>query len=102
MPQKALVRILGGGTLVFGLLGVARPERLASLLGAETEYARAIGVRDVGSAIALLAGGDPRPAIAQRMLYDVGDAVHLRTRKPVAAVAALAFAALGGVALAGD
>ena len=100
--QHALTRILGTGALAFGLLGVMRPARLARMMDASEEHARSVGFRDLGNALVLLVSPDPRPAIVQRMLYDLGDAMHLAGRKPAAAAAAVAFAGLGAVALASD
>ena len=98
--QRALTRILGTGALVFGVLGVAHPATLARMMDADESHARSIGFRDLGNALVLFVSPDPRPAIVQRMLYDLGDAVHLAGRKPAAAAAAVAFAGLGAVALA--
>jgi hypothetical protein len=104
VSQKSLTRVLGLGTLAFGVLGVVRPASLARMMDAEEEHARAIGYRDLGSGLALLWSADPRPPIVQRMLYDVGDALYLASRKPAAAAAAaaLGFAALCAVALFSD
>jgi hypothetical protein len=95
MSRDTVVKILGGGALAFGVLGLVRPARLAALMEADEEAAREVGVRDVGNGILLLASPDPRPAIAQRALYDVADAVMFGRRKPGVAAGALAFAALG-------
>jgi hypothetical protein len=92
--------VLGIGALAFGVLGVLRPAALARMMDSDEETARTVGFRDLGNALALLWSADPRPAIVQRMLYDVGDALHLARRKPGAAAGALGFAALGGVAIA--
>jgi hypothetical protein len=102
VSQKALVRVLGTGALAFGVLGLVSPERLARMMDADEEHARSIGFREVGNAIVLFWSDDPRPAIVQRMLYDVGDAFYLAGRKPAAAAAAFAFAGLGALALAAD
>jgi hypothetical protein len=102
VSQKSLTRVFGFGTLAFGVLGVARPASLARMMDAEEEHARAIGYRDLGSGLALLWSADPRTAIVQRMIYDVGDALYLASRKPVAAAGALGFAALCTVALLSD
>lgn len=102
VSQKSLTRVLGLGTLAFGVLGVARPASLARMMDAEEEHARAIGYRDLGSGFALLWGRDPRSAILQRIVYDVSDALYLASRKPVAAAAALGFAGLCTLALSSD
>jgi hypothetical protein len=102
VSQRQLTRVLGTGALAFGLLGVVSPGRLARMMDADEAHARSVGFRDLGNALALFTSGDPRPAILQRMLYDVGDALHLLGRKPAAAAAALGFAALGALALVAD
>jgi hypothetical protein len=102
LSQRGLTRILGTGALAFGVLGVVRPAVLARMMDASEDHARAIGVRDLGNALVLFASRDPRPAIVQRMLYDVGDAFQLAPRKPAAAAAAIGFAALGALALASE
>lgn len=98
--RRSLSRVLGGGALVFGALGVVRPASLARMLDSTEETAREVGFRDLGNALVILASTDPRAGIAQRMLYDVSDALMFGRRKRSAGVAALAFAALGAVALA--
>ncbi|HEX2505073.1 MAG TPA: hypothetical protein VHK22_02590 [Gaiellaceae bacterium] len=94
MSRDTVVKILGGGALAFGVLGVVDPPRLARMMGADDETAREVGFRDVGNGLLLLASPDPRPAIAQRALYDVADAVMFGRRKPGVAAGALGFAAL--------
>lgn len=102
VSQKSLTRVLGLGALAFGVLGVVRPASLARMMDADEDHARLVGFREVGNALALFWSADPRPAIVQRMLYDVGDALYLASRKPRAAAAALGFAGLGALALAAD
>jgi hypothetical protein len=99
MSRDTIVKILGGGALAFGVLGLVRPAKLAELMAADEETAREVGFRDVGNGLLLLASPDPRPAIAQRALYDVADALMFGPRKPGVAVGALGFAALGLYAL---
>jgi len=70
------------------------------MLGSSEETARELGFRDLGNALVIFAAGDPRPGIAQRMLYDLSDAYLFGRRKPAVAAAALAFALLGAIALA--
>ena len=97
--DRGLRVVLGGGAAAFGVLGVAAPGRLSRLTGGSDDASRALGFRDLGNA-ALFVAAPARVAIAQRLLYDVGDAVVYGARKPKVAVAALAFAALGAVAFA--
>lgn len=99
MSRDAITKVLGAGALAFGILGLVRPSTLARMVASDEETAREIGVRDLGSGLVLLASPDPRPAIAQRALFDVSDAVLFGRRKPAVAVGALAFALLGVYAL---
>jgi len=101
VSRASLTRLLGGGALAFGALGVVNPGSLARLMETDVETARAIGFRDVGSALLLLGGGGA-PAIVQRIVYDLSDALLLVRRKPAGAAAALGFAALGAYALSSD
>jgi hypothetical protein len=94
------VRVLGAGSLAFGVLGLVRPARLARMMAIGEDAARIVGFRDTGSALALFASADKRLAVVQRMLFDAGDAALLARRRPGAAVAALAFGCLGAAALA--
>ena len=91
--------VLGCGALAFGVLGVAAPARLATMVGAgDPAVGRGIGLRDLGNAL-VFASGSSRTAIMQRMLFDVSDAIQFGRRKPKVGAGALAFAALGAAAL---
>ena len=70
------------------------------MLDSTEETAREIGFRDLGNGVAILATGGSTWSIAQRMLYDVSDAIMFGGRKPKVAVGAIAFAGLGVAALA--
>ncbi len=102
VSRDRLKLVLGSGALVFGVLGIVRPASLARMCATNEETARELGFRDLGNALVIFAAADPRPGIAQRMLYDVSDAIMFGRRKPVVAVAGLGFAALGALALASD
>ena len=98
---SSLRRVMGAGTLGFGILGVASPRTLGRMLAVDDETARAIGFRDIGSGFALLRGG--RAALVQRIVFDLSDARLLAgRRKPAAAALALGFAALCAYALASE
>lgn len=92
----------GIGSLGFGALGVAKPDVSRRLVGSTRDEARELGFRDLGCALVIYSSDDPRPGIAARMLFDVGDAVVYGRRKPAVAVIALAAVALGAVALVVD
>jgi hypothetical protein len=85
--------VLGAGALGFGLVGIVAPARLARIMRTDEDVARAIGVRDVGNALAF-ALAPTSVAASQRMLYDLGDALAFGPRKPAVAVGALSFAAI--------
>jgi hypothetical protein len=92
--------VLGGGALAFGAIGVVAPATLARWVGEpDAAVGRELGFRDLGNAL-LFASGATRAAIAQRMLYDVSDAIRFGRRKPAVGAGALVFAGLGAVALA--
>lgn len=98
--RRPLELVLGGGALAFGVFGIVAPRRLASLVGStDPDLGRELGYRDLGNALVFAAGAN-RAALMQRMLFDVSDAVQFGRRKPKVAATALAFAAIGGVALA--
>ena len=91
--------VLGGGALGFGVFGVVAPDRLARMVGSDDpDLGRELGFRDLGNALVFAAGSN-RAALLQRMLFDVSDAIQFGRRKPKVGAGALAFAALGAVAL---
>jgi hypothetical protein len=98
--QRTPIVILAAGSLGFGALGLVRPHRLAALIGADEQTARALGYRDLANGIALAAtlvtGRDPKPALAARAIADLSDAWKFgRSDKRVLA-GALASAVLAG------
>jgi NADH/NAD ratio-sensing transcriptional regulator Rex len=100
MPARPLTRALGLAALAFGLYGLVSPRSLARLVGSDSaELGRELGVRDLGNAL-VFASGANRAALAQRMLFDVSDAVQFGRRRRRVAVAALSAAIVGAVALA--
>lgn len=100
MTRDPLTLVLGGGALAFGVFGLVAPRRLARMVGSsDADLGRELGVRDLGNALVFAAGAN-RAALLQRMLFDVSDAIQFGRRKPGVGAGALAFAALGAVALA--
>lgn len=83
----------GGGSLAFGIWGLVDPASLARFMGSSDDAARVIGFRDTGVGLLIAAAGGPLP-LALRALYDLGDAVTLRERKPGVAAGALGFSLL--------
>jgi hypothetical protein len=99
VSQRAWSIGMGVATLGFVAWAFAREERLAELLGSDLETARAMAVRDLGSAVVLLTSRDPRPALTARVLYDLSDAAIFGRGRPKVAASALGFAAIGLTAL---
>ena len=95
MTQRRWALGMGAATLAFAGWALARTERLAEMLGSDLETARAMAVRDLGSAITLLASPDPRPPLLARVLYDASDTVIFGRGRPKVAAGALGFALLG-------
>jgi hypothetical protein len=99
MKSPTIARgVLAAGALGFGVFGIASPARLARMLGSDEATAREVGFRDLGNGLVILAA--PTAGIAQRMLYDVSDAIMFGRRRPRVAVGALGFATLGAYTLA--
>jgi hypothetical protein len=101
LGQRTSITILAAGSLGFGVLGLARPQRLAAMMGADEATARAIGIRDLTNGLTLLAvtmtGRDPRPALAARAMFDLSDAWKFGRKDRRVMAGALGFAALAGV-----
>lgn len=92
--------VLGVGAFAFGVYGIVAPRSLAQLIGSHDQaLGRELGFRDLGNALIFAAGAN-RPALTQRMLYDVSDAFRFGRRKPAIGIGALVFAGLGAFALA--
>src|SRR5579884_1665668 len=99
MTMRWSTVVLGGGAAVFGVFGLVAPARLARMVGSDDpDLGRELGFRDLGNAL-VFASGANRAALAQRMLFDVSDAIQFGRRKPAVGPGALAFAVLGAAAL---
>ena len=100
MTVRPIRLVLGAGAFAFGVYGVAAPRSLARMVGSDdAAVGRELGFRDLGNAL-LFAAGANRTALAQRMIYDVSDALRFGRRKPAVGIGALAFAGLGAFTLA--
>jgi hypothetical protein len=95
--ERASVGFLAAGAIGFGLLGVARPQRLAHLMGTDEESARALGFRDLTNGVLLLLARDKRPLLAARALANLDDAWKYGRSDRRVLVGALGFAALAAV-----
>lgn len=100
--QRVSVTVLAAGSIGAGLFGLARPQRVAALLGADESTARALGMRDLANGVtlatALLAGRDPRAALAANAMFSLNDAARFGRNDRRVLAGALAFAALAGLA----
>lgn len=92
--------VLAGGCALWAGLAFLRTGSMAQMLGASEAEVRALGLRDVGSGLALALSADPRPAIGARVLFDLSDAASYARGRPTVAAMTLGFAALGAAALA--
>jgi uncharacterized membrane protein YedE/YeeE len=95
VSQRTWARMLAlacGGWIA---LALTRTERVAEAIGAEPSEVRALAIRDLGSAVTLVACADPRPAIGVRVLFDLSDAARYGRGRPALAAGVLGFAALG-------
>ena len=99
LPREPIPLIIGAGALAFGVLGVVKPRAMAWLVGSTDDVGRQLGFRDLGNALTF-ASGATRPALMQRLLFDISDALMFGRRKPYVGVAALSVAALDALALA--
>jgi hypothetical protein len=103
---SALPRTLGWASLGIGMAELLAPRTIARWLGVDpgrSGLLRALGVREVGHGVDLLAHRDPAPGIHARVAGDALDGALLgvaatRTRNP-GGFAALSAAVLGIVAL---
>lgn len=99
ISQRTYARFLA---VVCGLwLGLVafRTRSMAEMIGTDESEVRALGVRDLGSAIALLAARDPRGAIALRAGFDLADAARYGRGRPKVLAMTAGFAAVGALGL---
>jgi hypothetical protein len=100
--QRTSMAVVAAGSIGLGLLGLARPERLAALVRADEPTARAIGMRDLANGVtlatALLTGRDPRPALAANAMFSIRDAITFGRNDRRVLAGALTFAGLAGLA----
>jgi hypothetical protein len=90
----ALRYLLGGGTLAYGVLSLARHERFSQLTNMNEDTVRQLALRDIASGVRIITASDPAPALRSRIFYDLGDALRLLRRKPVLAPVAVAWGLL--------
>ena len=76
-------------------LALGRSERMADLIGSTPSEVRALGIRDLGSGLLLVASPDARLPIALRVALDVSDAARYGRGRPAVLAMTLGFAGLG-------
>ena len=100
VDQRTWARILAAACGAWVALALLRTDRVAEAIGAGPKEVRALALRDLASAGALLAPGHERTAIASRVVLDVSDAVRYGRGRPKLRAGILAFAAFGALGLA--
>lgn len=97
--QRSWARMLAVGCTGWVGLTVVRAGRMAELVGVSESEIRALGVRDLGSGLALALSPDPRAAIGLRTLFDLSDAARYGRGRPKVLAMTVGFAALGALGL---
>jgi len=101
ISQRAWARMLAVVCAWWVALAFARTERMAAMIGVSASEIRALGVRDLGNALALALSSDPRGAIGMRTLFDLSDAARYGRGKPRVLAMTAGFAAFGALGLLG-
>lgn len=99
--QRAWALVLAGGCAAWVALAFGRTARMAEVVGVTESEIRALGVRDVGSGLALALSSDPRAAIAMRVGFDLADAARYGRRRPALLAMTAGFAAVGALGFLG-
>lgn len=99
--QRAWALVLAGGCAAWVALAFGRTRRMAELVGTSESEIRALGVRDVGSGLALVVSRDPRAAIGMRVGFDLADAMRYGRGRPKVLAMTAGFAAFGAFGLLG-
>lgn len=99
VSQRAWALGLAAATAGWVGLTVFRTRQMAELVGTGESEIRALGVRDAGSALALVASSDPRAAIALRVLFDLADTARYGPGRPKVVAITAGFAAIGAAGL---
>lgn len=95
VTQRSWARFLALATGGWVVLALARTERVAASIGVSPSEVRALAVRDLGSAVALVAASDPRAAIGVRVFFDLADSARYGRGRPALLASTLGFAAIG-------
>lgn len=94
IPQRLWARALALVCAWWVGLAFGRTARMAELFGVDEAEIRALGARDVISALSLL-DPDPRAALGARAAFDLSDAARLGRGAPRVLAMTGGFAALG-------
>jgi hypothetical protein len=95
VTQRSWALALAGGCALWAGLALGRSERMAILIGSTPSEVRALGIRDLGSGLLLVASPDARLPIALRVAFDVSDAARYGRGRPAVLAMTLGFAGLG-------
>lgn len=95
VPQRLWALLLAAGCGLWAALALGRSERMAQLIGSTASEVRALGVRDLGSGLLLVAAADKRLPIALRAGLDLTDAARYGRGRPSVLAMTLGFGALG-------
>lgn len=99
--QRTWALVLAGGCAAWVALAFGRTGAMAELVGTSESEIRALGVRDIGSGLLLVASRDPRAAIGARVAFDVADAVRYGRGRPKVIAMTVGFAAFGALGFLG-
>ncbi len=91
--------LLAGGCALWVGLAFGRTARMAEMLDASESEVRALGVRDIGSGLALALSPHKGTAIALRVGFDLADAAKYGRGKPRVLAMTAGFAAFGAIGL---
>jgi hypothetical protein len=89
--QKLSTIVLGAGSVGLALWALARPRSFGEMMGVSPRHASALGVRDLGIGLGILAG--QRAAYGLRAAADITDAVTVAGVRPRVSAGAALFAA---------
>ncbi len=100
ITQRAWVRtVVVPGCVAWVALAFGRTERMAEICGTTPSEIRALGIRDAGSGVALLAAPGARLPLVTRIAFDLSDAARYGRGRPKVLAMTLGFAAVGAAGL---
>jgi hypothetical protein len=90
---------LGGGSILFGLLATAQPERIARTIDVDEETLRHLAMRDLSAGISLLTDERRLRPLLSRLRYDLRGTFILLRKQPALAPLTLLFTLIALVAI---